>query len=703
MNGCASICTRDTRKQNATTTRAARHHNVKSYIVLGIPTGAYFGPFRDFSYDIVNKQPRRALSVRLGAVRYDSISDSIPHGVILTFLRRRAIPRLTNLLLTARRRSCQSLLQPTGVAAPFRLSRRRPQHVHARCPAHATRSDMSSATVEAAQVDVENKKAEVVDLSSIPYWTRLMEVARAFLPMGFVAFGGPQAHIALFLKTFVEGRKWLDEQRFMELMSLGQAMPGPTSTQMATAMGISRAGVLGGMVSFWLFDWVGFAIQLGVGTAIHHFGRSASSQALSTYKMAMLGMGPAAISQVYLAAYGLGIKAVGADKVKILLALGTMATALLITTAQVAAYVFLGCIAAGGLVTALDSKRPSRKSAYAAALKPPVDNGVLKRIGIPRPVGLLLAVLALLIFLISQILIYLPAGTFGASSGGAPSGDRYFAIFASLYKMGISIYGGGQVVLPLLEEEFVSRTGYANTTVGGSLGTQPVDPETFGFGLALAQSMPGPLFNFSAFLGAVAASAPGGILGFLGLFGPGILLIYAFMPFWEAARQHASVRTMLVGMNAASIGLVFAACVTLFQKYCRNSAEAMCMVLAGVLAHFFKVRHHDGGGTSPSLSPCASPSPSPSPPPSLSLSLSLSANHPPCKRAGATAGRHLRKRRRLPWALLPRSARREWRLVSRGALRRVSAAGLQPLLIAQGLLLGGRGMLSRKGRGRYAS
>jgi hypothetical protein len=85
MNGCASICTRDTRKQNATTTRAARHHNVKSYIVLGIPTGAYFGPFRDFSYDIVNKQPRRALSVRLGAVRYDSISDSIPHGVILTF------------------------------------------------------------------------------------------------------------------------------------------------------------------------------------------------------------------------------------------------------------------------------------------------------------------------------------------------------------------------------------------------------------------------------------------------------------------------------------------------------------------------------------------------------------------------------------------------------------------------------------------
>ena len=434
-------------------------------------------------------------------------------------------------------------------------------------------------------------KTDDSDLSSsVPYSTRLKEVARAFLPMGFIAFGGPQAHIALFLKTFVEGHKWLDEQRFMELMSLGQAMPGPTSTQMATAMGISRAGAAGGMIAFWLFDWVGFIIQLGVGTAIHHFGRSASTTALDTYKMCMLGMGPAAISQVYIAAYTLGGKAVGTDPVKIVLAISTMAVALLVSSAQAAAYVFLGCIVAGGAVTAVDSRRESRKKAYEAALKQPEDKGLLKRIGIPRTAGFGLAVTAILLFVISQILIYLPAGTFGASSTpGEASGDRYFAIFASLYKMGISIYGGGQVVLPMLEEEFVSRTGYLNTTVGGSLGSQPVDAETFGFGLALAQSMPGPLFNFSSFLGAVAASVPGGIVGFLGLFGPGILLIYAFMPFWEAARQHQWVRTMLVGANAASIGLVFAACVTLGQKYCRNSAEAACMVLAGVLTRFFKL------------------------------------------------------------------------------------------------------------------
>lgn len=140
----------------------------------------------------------------------------------------------------------------------------------------------------------------------------------------------------------------------------------------------------------------------------------------------------------------------------------------------------------------------------------------------------------------------------------------------------------------MLEEEFVSRSGYSNTSVGGSLGPSPLDAETFGFGLALAQSLPGPLFNFSAFIGAVAAGVPGGIVGFVGLFAPGILLIYACMPFWEAARQHAWVRCMLVGMNASSIGLVFAACVSLFQKYCRNEAEAGVMLTAMVLTYTFK-------------------------------------------------------------------------------------------------------------------
>lgn len=412
------------------------------------------------------------------------------------------------------------------------------------------------------------------------YGARLLEVTMAFFPMGFIAFGGPQAHIGLFLKTFVEGKKkWLDEQRFMELMSLGQAMPGPTSTQMATAMGISRAGVLGGLISFWLFDWVGFGVQLGVGSAIHAFEETASRDGLNTYKMIMLGMGPAAISQVFTAAHALGTKVCGDDAVKISLALITAVVALLVENALASAFVFLGVMLCGGVVTIFDARRPSRAKAYEKVLATPTDKGMLKRMGIYKWAGVLLVLITIGLFIFTQFANYFSTANMSVEQA------QYLAIFATLYKMGISIYGGGQVVLPMLEREFVTRTGYENGTVGDSI--TPIDAETFGFGLALAQSMPGPLFNFAAFLGAVVASVPGGILGFLGLFGPGIMLIYAFMPFWESARQYQWVRCGLVGMNAASIGLVFAACVTLFNKFCLNGAEASVTLIAMVLTKRF--------------------------------------------------------------------------------------------------------------------
>jgi len=294
-------------------------------------------------------------------------------------------------------------------------------------------------------------------------------------------------------------------------------------------------------------------------------------------------MGPAAISQVFTAAHALGTKVCGDDPVKILLALTTAVVALLVENALVSAFVFLGVMLCGGVVTAIDSRRPSRAQAYEKVLARPTDKGMLKRMGIYKSAGLLLVLLTFGLFIFTQFANYFSTNGLGQRQA------QYLAIFTTLYKMGISIYGGGQVVLPLLEREFVTRTVYESGTVGASLGSQPMDAETFGFGLALAQSMPGPLFNFSAFLGAVVASVPGGILGFLGLFGPGIMLIYAFMPFWESARQYQWVRCGLVGMNAASIGLVFAACVTLFNKFCLNGAEASVMLIAMVLSKRFNV------------------------------------------------------------------------------------------------------------------
>eukprot|EP00304_Pavlova_gyrans_P013323 CAMPEP_0206061398 /NCGR_PEP_ID=MMETSP1466-20131121/54024_1 /ASSEMBLY_ACC=CAM_ASM_001126 /TAXON_ID=44452 /ORGANISM="Pavlova gyrans, Strain CCMP608" /LENGTH=480 /DNA_ID=CAMNT_0053436747 /DNA_START=17 /DNA_END=1459 /DNA_ORIENTATION=- len=414
-----------------------------------------------------------------------------------------------------------------------------------------------------------------------PYTTRLAEVARAFLPLGFLAFGGPQAHIAMFLKTFVEERKWLDQDRFMELMSLGQAMPGPTSTQMATAMGISRAGWLGGLISFILFDWVGFVVCLVVGTIIFTFvdGADADPAAVNIYREVVVGMGPAAISQVFIAAYTLGNKACGTDQIKVGLAAVTCMVALLLPSSFVAAFVYLGMMLLGGVITAFDARRPSRASVY--PLKTPEDKDMLRNMGMTPLTGASLVVVAVVVFVVSWV-VALSSDVAWAS----PDAARLFALFQTLYRMGITIYGGGQVVLPMLENEFVDRCGtgtnYVQDFAGSAAaagGCQWVSAETFAFGLALAQSLPGPLFNFSAFLGAAFMGVPGGFIGFIGLFSPGILLIYAFMPFWENLRRRAWVRCALVGMNASSIGLVFTACVKLYFKYVKTSGEAVVMLL----------------------------------------------------------------------------------------------------------------------------
>lgn len=287
----------------------------------------------------------------------------------------------------------------------------------------------------------EQKRARATD--DAPYSTRLKDVFVSFLPMGFLAFGGPQAHIAMFLKTFVEEKQWLDQERFMELMSLGQAMPGPTSTQMATAMGISRAGALGGLLAFVLFDWVGFAVCITVGTIIHTFvaGESADPTAVNTYKEVVVGMGPAAISQVFIAAYTLGMKACGADRIKVGLAAATGLIALLLPSSLLAAFAYLGMMIIGGLITIWDSRRESRREIY--PLTAPEDKELLRRMGMRPAVGYVLVLLALLVFVVSWLVALTPGVAFAT-----PYDAKLFALFQTLYKMGITIYGGGQVRRP---------------------------------------------------------------------------------------------------------------------------------------------------------------------------------------------------------------------------------------------------------------
>lgn len=148
----------------------------------------------------------------------------------------------------------------------------------------------------------------------------------------------------------------------------------------------------------------------------------------------------------------------------------------------------------------------------------------------------------------------------------------YLEIFETMYRIGSIIFGGGQVVLPMLQDEVVPSW---------------MTKDQFLQGLGLAQSMPGPLFNFASYLGAVRKGVPGALLAYVGLFGPGVILIFFMVPFWAALRHNETFRAILQGVNATAIGLVGAACVILWESAIRDAADAMIFSVAFTMAVVF--------------------------------------------------------------------------------------------------------------------
>ena len=187
----------------------------------------------------------------------------------------------------------------------------------------------------------------------------------------------------------------------------------------------------------------------------------------------------------------------------------------------------------------------------------------MKRIGIPLWVGGFIFFLWLFI-LVAVILL---VDTFDVE-------NVYLEIFEKMYRIGSIIFGGGQVVLPMLQDEVADW----------------MTKDRFLQGLALAQSMPGPLFNFSAYLGAVYQGVPGALVAYCGLFAPGVILIFAMVPFWARLRHNATFKAILKGLNATAIGLVGAACVILWEAAISDAADAMVFCFAGTLACVFAIQ-----------------------------------------------------------------------------------------------------------------
>jgi len=369
-----------------------------------------------------------------------------------------------------------------------------------------------------------------------------IEVLGAFLRLGLTSFGGPIAHLGYFRDEFVARRRWLDERTYADLVALCQFLPGPASSQVGMAIGIVRAGVPGALAA-----WAGFTLP------------SAAALIAFAYGIARFGSGGAgwlhgltvvAVAVVAQAVWGMA-RSLTPDRPRITLAIG----AALVMLAWPTAFGQIGAIAAGGIAGRL------WLAASAGAAPAAVASGVRRT----WAVGAWIAFFALL--------------------GGLPlaaqvSGDATLAVIGGFYRAGSLVFGGGHVVLPLLQAEVVPPGWVSN--------------DAFLAGYGAAQAVPGPLFSFAAYLGTVMTAPPGGALGGLlclaAIYVPAFLLVAGALPFWDRLRASEGTQSALAGINAAVVGLLLAALYhPVWTSAIRGPADfGLALAAFGLLA-FWKV------------------------------------------------------------------------------------------------------------------
>jgi chromate transporter len=336
-----------------------------------------------------------------------------------------------------------------------------------------------------------------------------LEVLFVALRLGVSSFGGPIAHLGYFHNEYVTRRKWLDEQSYTDLVALCQFLPGPASSQVGMAIGIARAGLPGALAA-----WVGFTLPSALLLAGFAFGVSAVGA--SPDSGWLHGLKIVAVAVVAQALWGMA-KSLCPDRERATLAL----LAAITTVAWPSAAGQLCSISAAGLLGWL--------------LLPPTALAGQARMQFP--VGKRSAVAVWAIFF--ALLLGLPL---------LREMNHWLALFDSFFRVGSLVFGGGHVVLPLLQTEVVGPGWVTN--------------EQFVAGYGATQAVPGPLFTFSAYLGAVMNGWSGALLALLAIFLPSFLLVIGALPFWDALRAKSKFQSALSGINAAVVGLLLAALYT---------------------------------------------------------------------------------------------------------------------------------------------
>jgi chromate transporter len=338
------------------------------------------------------------------------------------------------------------------------------------------------------------------------------EVLVAFLKLGLKSFGGPVAHLGYFRTEFVERRRWLDDASYADLVALCQFLPGPASSQVGMALGLARAGWAGSLAA-----WAGFTLPSAVAMILVASGVAAWADAAGSGGL-LDGLKVVAVAVVAQAVWGMA-KTLCPDRLRAGMAVTAALLVLLApTTAGQVGAIVLGGLAGHGLLR-LASPTPS----------PPLTYGVGRRTGAIL-LGLWLALLGLLPLL------------------AALQASAWLSATAVFYQAGSLVFGGGHVVLPLLQAGVVPAGWVAQ--------------DAFLAGYGAAQAVPGPLFTFAAFLGAVMPSPLGGWAGgfamLLVIFLPGFLLVAGALPFWEDLRRHPAVQRAVAGVHAAVVGVLAA-------------------------------------------------------------------------------------------------------------------------------------------------
>jgi chromate transporter len=339
-----------------------------------------------------------------------------------------------------------------------------------------------------------------------------LEVLGAFLKLGCSSFGGPVAHLGYFRAEFVGRRGWLDEAAYADIVALCQFLPGPASSQVGLSLGLLRAGLPGAACA-----WLGFTLPSALALILFGYGVGASGGLADAAWLH--GLKIVAVAVVAQAVWQMA-RSLAPDRPRASLAVAAAALTLAIpsTLGQVAA------IALGALVG-------WRWLARAAAAPASVLTLRLGR-------AWSLAALALFFLLLA-----------GLPLAAAASGSHALALIDSFYRSGALVFGGGHVVLPLLQAAVVPPGWIGN--------------DDFLAGYGAAQAVPGPLFTFAAYLGTVMSPAPqgwqGGLICLVAIFLPSFLLVIGVLPFWSELRGEAGVQAALRGVNAAVVGLLLAA------------------------------------------------------------------------------------------------------------------------------------------------